>query len=662
MLKDRWPYENLRVKPFGSSASGLDSDKSDLDLCITVPLHQFTDDIYNKWNLDRMPNSYYNMHRVAQSLRQIGMRNVVPVPTAKVPICKFTDPQFNIECDINTNNTLGIINSRLIKCYTQLDHRVKPFLYVIKHFVKTREINNPTMGTLSSYAYVLIALYYLMTCNPPVIPNLQTLANCSHPSCSSNKLDTCLALNKRRPTYYDVVYHDSVKLVHRTHPAYSMSTATNPSKYCTVWEGYNSDSVGQLLVSFFQWFVNLNHKACAMSFKLGCMISRKTYHWGGHCIAIQDPFIMERNVAVSCSGFGYKHIIEEFSRATDALLQNHPLQSVFAPAIVYSYQDNMEAILESPQHRIMRQKQINEMEKALRRLNKSIAANAAANASNVRATVQIESVRTATPPSHQVPSGGRQNSTAASSGQQQQRRNGGRTSNQKRSSYERDKEMFEKALAVSDEDYYDDDDDWDDMPLTYHDWVQGLAPAPPRGNVSMRDLFGPEYYNDEDYDEEEDDLPNRPYSGDDISDDVLQTALLFSLLSTNPSQPNIDHELVDRIEAVLPALSAAAARNMAQDSRSGAAPATAHEVPDSYWKDDTPSICTLLDVPSYIDELQVIDALSEYGQVLDVVQFDSVDHFVVGLISWEIMIMLHDDVDDLPQYIDFGGGLRIPVE
>lgn len=43
----------------------------------------------------------------------------------------------------------------------------------LKYWAKQRAVNDPYRGTLSSYAWVLLAIHYLQTCEPPVLPCLQ---------------------------------------------------------------------------------------------------------------------------------------------------------------------------------------------------------------------------------------------------------------------------------------------------------------------------------------------------------------------------------------------------------------------------------------------------------------------------------------------------------
>jgi len=78
-----------------------------------------------------------------------------------VPIVKFVDPYSKISCDINSGHVLGIHNSELIRCYTLIDERVRPFLYSLKAIVKKQNINDSSQSFLSSYAYVMMAIGFL---------------------------------------------------------------------------------------------------------------------------------------------------------------------------------------------------------------------------------------------------------------------------------------------------------------------------------------------------------------------------------------------------------------------------------------------------------------------------------------------------------------------
>lgn len=86
----------------------------------------------------------------------------------------FPKEGVGIQCDINFFNPLGIHNTKLLRCYSKCDPRVRPMVLFIKAWAKRRKINSSYSGTLSSYGYVLMVLHYLVNVvQPPVLPNLQ---------------------------------------------------------------------------------------------------------------------------------------------------------------------------------------------------------------------------------------------------------------------------------------------------------------------------------------------------------------------------------------------------------------------------------------------------------------------------------------------------------
>lgn len=126
---------------------------------------------------------------------------VKPLPHARIPIIKLTlDPSqslpFGIACDVGFENRLALENTRLLLSYATVDPtRVRTMvlfresrptfaftaellsrLASVKVWSKRRKINSPYQGTLSSYGFVLLVLYFLIHVkNPAVLPNLQTM-------------------------------------------------------------------------------------------------------------------------------------------------------------------------------------------------------------------------------------------------------------------------------------------------------------------------------------------------------------------------------------------------------------------------------------------------------------------------------------------------------
>lgn len=61
----------------------------------------------------------------------------------------------------------------LLRCDRAL--ALQPQVVLIKHWSKQRRLNDAYVGTLSSYAYVLMAICHLQRRRPPVLPCLQEM-------------------------------------------------------------------------------------------------------------------------------------------------------------------------------------------------------------------------------------------------------------------------------------------------------------------------------------------------------------------------------------------------------------------------------------------------------------------------------------------------------
>ncbi|KAK3835369.1 MAG: hypothetical protein JOS17DRAFT_677027, partial [Linnemannia elongata] len=201
-----------------SYASGLGSESSDADLCITTDNFQQT-------------ASYNNVRAVANVLRRGGMMQVQPITNARVPIVKFVDPATRTNCDVNTNHVLGIHNSELIRCYTMIDDRVRPFLYSLKTLVKKHGINDSSQSWLSSYAYVMMAIGFLQAQEPPVLPALQMQPE-------SQMTELYVQMNHEGRGGKDVI---------------NCTFDRDPGRYKD-FGAANTKSVGQLLIEFFEFY------------------------------------------------------------------------------------------------------------------------------------------------------------------------------------------------------------------------------------------------------------------------------------------------------------------------------------------------------------------------------------------------------------------------
>jgi DNA polymerase sigma len=82
------------------------------------------------------------------------------------PPVKFVDANTGVECDINVNEQLGVLNTRMLKQYCDISPHLRSLLVAIKTWAKPLGLNNPSgkgLSTLSfsSYAFALMTIGFL---------------------------------------------------------------------------------------------------------------------------------------------------------------------------------------------------------------------------------------------------------------------------------------------------------------------------------------------------------------------------------------------------------------------------------------------------------------------------------------------------------------------
>ncbi|CAD7959789.1 unnamed protein product [Amoebophrya sp. A120] len=153
-----------QLKPFGSYTSGLITKTSDLDV------------MYERHESEQHIIPVQILQKFMEALGKAGFVNFVTVFQAQLPLLKLAD-RHGVDIDIIVDNQLGYRNSVLMGSYARMDRRVPEFIRRVKCFAKRFEIVGSTDGHLNSYAWTLMAIYYLMKAMPaPLVPNLQALA------------------------------------------------------------------------------------------------------------------------------------------------------------------------------------------------------------------------------------------------------------------------------------------------------------------------------------------------------------------------------------------------------------------------------------------------------------------------------------------------------
>ncbi|RUS92208.1 hypothetical protein EGW08_000061 [Elysia chlorotica] len=253
----KYQFNDAQLTLFGSTCNGFGFDKSDLDICMTFSRRNA--------KIDKV----HVIETLARRLKNFGgVYNVQAISTAKVPIVKFTIRDFQLEADISLYNTLAQQNTKLLHCYSLVDPRVRILGYAIKTFAKVCDIGDASRGSLSSYAYILMMLYYLQQVEPPVIPVLQELY--------------------KSPKKPEMIVEDC--------DAWFMDDLTRLDE---LWpeKGKNTMSVAELWLGFLRFYVEeFNYKDLVVSIRQRAPLTRFEKLWNGTCVAVEDPFDLTHNL------------------------------------------------------------------------------------------------------------------------------------------------------------------------------------------------------------------------------------------------------------------------------------------------------------------------------------------------------------------------------
>ncbi|XP_034035296.1 terminal uridylyltransferase 4 [Thalassophryne amazonica] len=249
---------------FGSSKNGFGFRDSDLDICMTLEGH----DTAEKLNCKEI------IEGLAKVLRKhTGLRNILPITTAKVPIVKFEHKQSGLEGDISLYNTLAQHNTRMLATYAALDPRVQYLGYTMKVFAKRCDIGDASRGSLSSYAYILMVLYFLQQRQPPVIPVLQEIFDGK-------------TVPQRTVDGWNAFFFDNLEdLRHRL-------SELQP----------NTETVGELWLGLLRFYTEeFDFKEHVISIRQRKRLTTFEKQWTSKCIAIEDPFDLNHNLGAGVS-------------------------------------------------------------------------------------------------------------------------------------------------------------------------------------------------------------------------------------------------------------------------------------------------------------------------------------------------------------------------
>ncbi|XP_066471809.1 terminal uridylyltransferase 7 [Tiliqua scincoides] len=257
-------FPGTKLNLFGSSKNGFGFKQSDLDICMTMDGQETAEEL----------DCIRIIEELARVLRKhSGLRNILPITTAKVPIVKFFHVRSGLEVDISLYNTLALHNTRLLSCYASIDPRVRYLCYTMKVFTKMCDIGDASRGSLSSYAYTLMVLYFLQQRNPPVIPVLQEIYK--EPKKPEILVDG-----------WNVYFFDKIDELPEFWPDF----------------GKNNESIGELWLGLLRFYTEeFDFKEHVICIRRRSLLTTFKKQWTSKYIVIEDPFDLNHNLGAGLS-------------------------------------------------------------------------------------------------------------------------------------------------------------------------------------------------------------------------------------------------------------------------------------------------------------------------------------------------------------------------
>nr|GMD36469.1 UTP:RNA uridylyltransferase 1 [Ipomoea batatas] len=290
IVTKEWP--NAELHPYGSCTNSFGFSKSDIDVCLAID--------------DKDINKSDIILRLAELLEAENLQNVQALTRARVPIVKLMDPGTDISCDICVNNLLAVENTKLLRDYSQIDVRLRQLAFIVKHWAKSRGVNETYHGTLSSYAYVLMCIHLLQRRRPAILPCLQGM-----------EATYSVTVDNVECTYFDKM------------------------EELRGFGSKNRESVAHLVWAFFNYWAYCHDYANdVISVRTGSIVSKRAKDWtrrignDRHLICIEDPFEVSHDLGRVVDKFSIRVLREEFERAAEIMQHDaNPCVTLFEPYV-----------------------------------------------------------------------------------------------------------------------------------------------------------------------------------------------------------------------------------------------------------------------------------------------------------------------------------------
>ncbi|XP_070072975.1 poly(A) RNA polymerase gld-2 homolog A isoform X2 [Drosophila takahashii] len=288
-------YPRYGLYLVGSTISYFGSKCSDMDICMLACTNP---------NMDPRMEAVYHLQLMKELLNRSNMFQDFNLIEARVPILRFTDRRHKVEVDINFNNSVGIRNTHLLYCYSQLEWRVRPMALTVKQWAQYHNINNAKNMTISSYSLMLMVIHYLQVgASPPVLP----------------------CLHKLYPEKFGLLQPSDFGYV-------DMNEVMAP------YQSENTQSLGELLLGFLHYYSGFEYGKYAISIRVGGVLpvevcraatapKNDIHQWNELCI--EEPFDQTNTARSVYDSDTFERIRAIFMASCRRLESTRNLNSIF---------------------------------------------------------------------------------------------------------------------------------------------------------------------------------------------------------------------------------------------------------------------------------------------------------------------------------------------
>lgn len=224
----------------------------------------------------------------------MGLADIQTIPSQRCPMVRFKHGPSSVHMDMTLNNRVALRNTQLLLLYQQIEPRFRQIMFAVRQWARNSDLQGTqNIGTkLTSYAMTMLCVFYLQNTKPPVLPTVDQLAD--------------LATGDDKMTVYN----------------WDCSFTSNKS---LIKASENKANAVDLLCGFFEFYSNFDFVNRMVSPRTGRAMpladlavefkASVLTHFRISPICVQDPFVLDHNVALNVNELTRKTVLTAFKTA-----------------------------------------------------------------------------------------------------------------------------------------------------------------------------------------------------------------------------------------------------------------------------------------------------------------------------------------------------------